>query len=86
MEEDTLCYVCYDREMTKDLTCSHKLCGLCYELSKKCPMCRTPYYKDEIYHDFDDDDDYKLIEFMIDSVALLFTVSLVTFSLIFFFF
>ena len=45
-----------------------------------------PYYKDEIYHDFDDDDDYTLIEFMIDSVALLFMVSLVTFSLIFFFF
>ena len=84
--EDNTCYVCYERDMTQTLACSHKLCCHCYELLNKCPMCRMPYYKDEFYHDFDDDDDYTLIEFMIDSVALVFTVSLVTFSLIFFFF
>jgi hypothetical protein len=50
-------------------------------------MCRMPYYRsDEIYYEFDDDDDYTFVEFMIDSFALLFIVSSVTFSLIFFFF
>jgi len=87
MEEDTLCYVCYEREATKVLMCSHKLCYHCYERMNKCPMCRMPYYRsDEIYYEFDDDDDYTFVEFMIDSFALLFIVSSVTFSLIFFFF
>ena len=87
MEEDTLCYVCYEREATNVLMCSHKLCYHYYERMNKCPMCRTPYYRsDEIYYEFDDDDDYTFVEFMIDSFALLFTVSSVTFSFIFFFF
>jgi len=99
MEED-ICYVCYGREATKVLRCSHKLCYHCYERMNKCPMCRMPYYRsDEIYqvrengpafieglYEFDDDDDYTFVEFMIDSFALLFIVSSVTFSLIFFFF
>ena len=87
MKEEHICYVCYEREATKDSMCSHKLRDHCYERMNKCPMCRAPYYRcDGIFHEFDDDDDYTFVEFMIDSFALLFMVSSVTFSIIFFFF
>ncbi len=74
--EDNLCYVCYEREMTETLICSHKLCDHCYELLNKCPMCRMPYYKDdEMYYDFDDDDygyvnEVPFFGFLIDLFAL----------------
>jgi len=61
--EDNICYVCYESEMTETLPCSHKLCGHCYELLNKCPMCRAPYHEDEeMYHDIDDDDDYDYVD------------------------
>ena len=61
--EDNLCYVCYEREMTETLLCSHKLRDHCYELLNKCPMCRAPYYKDgEMYYDFDEDDEDLYVE------------------------
>ena len=75
--EDNLCYVCYESEMTETLPCSHKLCGHCYELLNKCPMCRAPYHEDEeMYHDIEDDDDYDYVDeapffgFLIDFFAL----------------
>ena len=90
--EDNTCYVCYEREATNVLRCSHKLCDHCYEHMNQRPMCRTPYYRsDEIYHEFDDDEDYTFFEFMIGSFTLLLMAASVTFSLtclydIFFFF
>ena len=85
--EENICYVRYESEATKDEMRSHKLRDHCYERMNKCPMRRTPYYRcDEIYYEFDDDDDYTFVEFIIDSFALLFIMSSVTFSLIFFFF
>ncbi len=90
--EDNTRYARYERDMTKDLACTRKLCDRCYELLDKCPMCRTPYYRsDEIYYEFDDDDDYTFFEFTIDSFTLLLMAASVTFSLtcfydIFFFF
>lgn len=72
--EDNLCYVCYESEMTETLPCSHKLCGHCYELLNKCPMCRAPYRDDDDdyvdYDDYDYIDDVPLVGLLIDFFLL----------------
>ena len=54
--EDNLCYVCYERELSMDLNCSHKLRYSCYNILYKCPMCRKPYKCEDIFYDADEDD------------------------------
>ena len=88
--EDNTCYVCYERDMTQTLACSHKLCCHCYELLNKCPMCRMPYCpSDEIYYEFDDsddddddDDESPFFGFLADFVALLLIAIWLKFSII----
>ena len=50
--EERKCCVCYDLQSTECLQCCHKLCIICYRKLSACPLCRTPYEKD----DTDDDD------------------------------